>query len=166
MPKFQKKPVVIEAVQYDGTDECARRIGLEITVTETGIQTLEGFMRASPGDWIITGVKGERYPCKPDVFEATYAPVSDAPPPADAKETPAAGPGLVFGPRYVSCGEPRRDGVAVDGCAYWIMETGPDDEDGPWFWGNVDGEAESCATESEAIAAANAHNAARLKGGE
>lgn len=81
MPKFQKKPVVIEAVQYDGTDECARRIGLEITVTETGIQTLEGFMRASPGDWIITGVKGERYPCKPDVFEATYAPVADAPKP-------------------------------------------------------------------------------------
>lgn len=83
---------------------------------------------------------------------------------------PAAVPGLVFGPTYVSCGEPRRDGVASDGCAYWViqvMETRPDDDDpGPWFWGNVDGEAGSCDTEAEAIAVAAAQNAARLKGGE
>lgn len=55
--KFRKKPIVIEA------EQCTER---------TVIPTLEGDMVASPGDWIITGVKGERYPCKPDIFEATY----------------------------------------------------------------------------------------------
>jgi len=76
--KFRKKPVVIEAEQWfpDG------RIvpGVEIThscsdpgcVYEYGIKTLEGWMSVNSGDWIITGVKGERYPCKPDIFEATY----------------------------------------------------------------------------------------------
>ncbi len=57
--KYRKKPVVIDAVQVD---------------TEHSIETLEGTMKASPGDWIITGVQGERYPCKPDIFEATYEP--------------------------------------------------------------------------------------------
>ena len=57
--KFRKKPVVIEA---------------ERTTVAVDIETLEGTMRAEPGDWIITGVKGERYPCKPDIFEATYEP--------------------------------------------------------------------------------------------
>ena len=42
------------------------------------IDTLEGGHRVCPGDWIITGVKGERYPCKPDIFAATYEPVGDA----------------------------------------------------------------------------------------
>jgi uncharacterized protein (UPF0303 family) len=55
--KYRKKPVVIEAFQTDH---------------ELFITTLEGTMRADPGDWIITGVKGEQYPCKPDIFEATY----------------------------------------------------------------------------------------------
>ena len=59
--KFQKKPIVVEAYQTD----------VEIT-----IDTLEGRMVASPGDWIITGVHGEKYPCKPDIFEKTYEPVS------------------------------------------------------------------------------------------
>ena len=55
--KFRKKPIVIEAEQ---------------TFVEVYIATLEGTMRAEPGDWIITGVKGEKYPCKPDIFAATY----------------------------------------------------------------------------------------------
>ena len=55
--KFQKKPIIIEAYQTD----------VELT-----IDTLEGKMLASPGDWIITGVHGEQYPCKPDIFEKTY----------------------------------------------------------------------------------------------
>lgn len=55
--KFQKKPVIVEAYQTD---------------KEMIIQTLEGDMKASPGDWIITGVNGEQYPCKPDIFEKTY----------------------------------------------------------------------------------------------
>ena len=57
MPKFRKKPVVIEA--YRTTE---RRV----------IETLEGTMVADPGDWVITGVKGETYPCKDDIFRATY----------------------------------------------------------------------------------------------
>ena len=57
MGKFRKRPVVIEAYQTD---------------VELIIDTPEGSLRASPGDWIITGVKGEKYPCKPDIFEATY----------------------------------------------------------------------------------------------
>lgn len=55
--KFQKKPVVVEAYRTD---------------VEMIIHTLEGDMKASPGDWIITGVEGEQYPCKPDIFEKTY----------------------------------------------------------------------------------------------
>ena len=55
--KFQKKPVIVEAYQTD---------------VEIIISTLEGDMQASPGDWIITGVDGEQYPCKPDIFERTY----------------------------------------------------------------------------------------------
>lgn len=62
MPKFRKKPVVIEAVR---------------TEKMVSIETLEGVMTANPGDWIITGIKGERYPCKPDVFAATYEPVEE-----------------------------------------------------------------------------------------
>ena len=60
MAKFMKKPVVIEAYQ---------------TQEPIDIETLEGVLHASPGDWIITGVKGEQYPCKPDIFEETYDPV-------------------------------------------------------------------------------------------
>ncbi len=79
MAKFRKKPVVIEAVQFDGTlasieclgiPECEQMLGSR-TVT---INTLEGKMTAQPGDWIIRGVKGEFYPCKPEIFEATYEP--------------------------------------------------------------------------------------------
>jgi hypothetical protein len=59
---YRKKPVVIEAYQ---------------TSFPLDIETLEGTMHADTGDWIITGVKGERYPCKPDIFAATYEPVED-----------------------------------------------------------------------------------------
>lgn len=60
--KFVKKPVVIEAYQTD---------------KEMVIQTLEGPMQASVGDWIITGIRGEQYPCKPDVFDRTYEEVPE-----------------------------------------------------------------------------------------
>ena len=60
--KFRKKPVVIEAYQTD---------------REIDIETLEGTMHASVGDWIITGVNGEKYPCKPDIFEKTYEPADE-----------------------------------------------------------------------------------------
>jgi len=81
MPNFRKKPVVIEARQYDGTIGSAVDIiqwaGIEDEVTRAGgliIRTSEGDHFASPGDWIIKGVKGEFYPCKPDIFAATYDP--------------------------------------------------------------------------------------------
>jgi hypothetical protein len=99
MPKFRKKPVVIEAVQWftngdhpeDGpavTEGLVVRyfrrpdIPGDLACSECGqpfhvhgwIDTLEDGHRVCPGDWIITGVRGERYPCKPDIFEATYEP--------------------------------------------------------------------------------------------
>jgi hypothetical protein len=81
--KFRKKPVVIDAEQF--TDESKDRVFNFITCNcspglgEGGrpvinIQTLEGIMTASLGDWIIKGINGEFYPCKPDIFEKTYEP--------------------------------------------------------------------------------------------
>ncbi len=78
MPKFRKKPVVIEAVQFNGgnTTEVANFIGGKHSVgtspTYVEIHTLEGIMTASVNDWIIKGVSGEFYPCKPEIFEKTY----------------------------------------------------------------------------------------------
>lgn len=74
---YRKKPVVIEAIRWDGMnyDEIGDWMGLYCTLEIDGcfvIPTLEGDMRASEGDWIIKGVKGEFYPCKPDIFAATY----------------------------------------------------------------------------------------------
>lgn len=81
MPKYRKKPVVIEAVQYRGGEqpcELAADVAAgRVRYPEDGtmlIDTLEGSMIANPGDWIIRGVKGELYPCKPDIFAATYEP--------------------------------------------------------------------------------------------
>jgi len=83
MPEFRKKPVVIEAVQYLGDERfnLIRQFVGPYTIlhqlgdSKLGIQTLEGVMGVSPGDWVIKGVKGEFYPCKPDIFQATYEPV-------------------------------------------------------------------------------------------
>lgn len=82
MPKFVKKPIVIDAEQF--TDEnkdrvfnfvrCNCRASDDAGRPTLDIQTLEGVMTASLGDWIIQGVTGEFYPCKPDVFEQTYSP--------------------------------------------------------------------------------------------
>jgi hypothetical protein len=76
--RFSKKPVIVEAMHFDGTfdlqflngDERVRSAGDGSGACE--IVTLEGVMRCNIGDWIIRGVKGELYPCKPDIFEATY----------------------------------------------------------------------------------------------
>lgn len=92
MEKYRKKPVVIEAVRYTGKnlhevldftgkhpkwdewfkdfDQYQRFVEGDGNVFK--IKTLEGTMNADPGDWIIKGVKGEFYPCKPDIFAATY----------------------------------------------------------------------------------------------
>lgn len=79
MPMFRKKPVVIEAVQFDGTLASVEGMLIPSCSQDLGsatleIETLEGVMTAQPGDWIIKGVKGEFYPCKPDIFAATYDP--------------------------------------------------------------------------------------------
>ena len=87
MPKFRKKPVVIDAVQFDGTPGSAVALFEVMDIPgakfvpapdlQTGwleIPTLEGRMRADAGDFVIRGIKGEFYPCKPEIFEATYEP--------------------------------------------------------------------------------------------
>lgn len=82
--KFRKKPVVIEAVKWDGTmNTYIKILGLnrlqrgirKVASGEMFIDTLEGEHEAKIGDWIIQGVKGELYPCKSDIFEMTYEPV-------------------------------------------------------------------------------------------
>jgi hypothetical protein len=83
MPQFRKKPVVIDAYQIPAHEHTAAIpawviqavIDKQIVPDPSGgvsIPTLEGTMRGEVGDWIIKGVKGEFYPCKPDIFEATY----------------------------------------------------------------------------------------------
>lgn len=81
--KYRKKPIEVEAMLFDGTN------GIEVVAwmgkamaghvksylnasSSVSIETLEGVMRASAGDYVIRGVKGEFYPCKPDIFNATY----------------------------------------------------------------------------------------------
>ena len=83
MGHYRKKPVVIQAVQWTGEnlDEICAMAADQVIETSDGvggsrkqlnIRTLEGLMRASEGDYIIKGVKGEIYPCKPDIFKETY----------------------------------------------------------------------------------------------
>lgn len=93
MPMFRKKPVVIEAWKFEGGwpsalsimqsagvggEDDERLLWSQSDDDEAGnieIETIEGTMIAQPGDWIIRGIKGEFYPCKPDIFEETYGPV-------------------------------------------------------------------------------------------
>lgn len=85
MSKFRKKPVVIDAMQAVPSvtvDDLKAFAGMDEPpfFYQNGhihIRTLEGTMRAEWGDWIIKGVKGEFYPCKPDIFEATYERLAD-----------------------------------------------------------------------------------------
>ena len=83
MPKFRKKPIVVEAEQwFPGKDiKGLYFLSQDSEGRKTGAQisTLEGEMGVSEGDWIITGVNGDKYPCKPDIFEKTYEPARGAP---------------------------------------------------------------------------------------
>ena len=90
MPKFRKKPVVVEAIQWTGSnlEEIRNFVGSDLIeeyveffdikrtlnkmLVDIAIDTLEGTMRVDYGDYIIKGVQGEFYPCKPDIFEQTY----------------------------------------------------------------------------------------------
>ena len=82
MKKYVKKPIVVEAVQYNGNNvqEILNFCGGTVVVgmlNEITIKTLEGPLHVSDGDFIIKGVEGEFYPCKPDIFEKTYDVVED-----------------------------------------------------------------------------------------
>ena len=87
MAKYRKKPVVIEAVRFipdrpwpDGVRCKYRWYDSPFKRGGSGpwyIETLEGKMNVSAGDWIITGVNGEKYPCKPDIFDKTYERVEE-----------------------------------------------------------------------------------------
>lgn len=79
--KAKKKPVIVDVILYDGTNRhaCKKFIGLQPYTQDREksdesiyIQTLEGNMEARVGDYIIKGVKGEFYPCKPNIFKETY----------------------------------------------------------------------------------------------
>lgn len=76
MAKYRKKPIIIEATQWSGFEQGPHDLGIILLSPEKPgmgwIGTLEGGHEVTPGDWIITGIKGEKYPCKP---EATYEPV-------------------------------------------------------------------------------------------
>ena len=80
--KYRKKPVVIEATQWFKNGDhpaVVAVITLDGLPHKNGwISTLEGGHIVTPGDWIITGVKGEHYPCKPDIFTMTYESVEEA----------------------------------------------------------------------------------------
>src|SRR5262245_50317140 len=92
---FRKRPVIVEALQWHGRDEDRAAMRAFLNGSRVGgvlnirgrrgedllIPTLEGDMLALPGDWIIRGIKGEFYPCKPDIFEATYQAVDVPTPP-------------------------------------------------------------------------------------
>lgn len=85
MPKYKKKPVVVEAIQFnvDNLDEVRDFVGDKFQKDEAGyyIQTLEGNMFVHKGDFIIKGIKGEFYPCEQNIFRETYEPVIDDPKP-------------------------------------------------------------------------------------
>lgn len=91
--KYRKRPIVIEALRFDGTngpeiETWAGQVGTNKGVVERHdasgnnagvirIDTLEGTMNALVGDWVIKGIKGEFYPCRDDIFAATYEPVTE-----------------------------------------------------------------------------------------
>lgn len=84
MAKFRKKPIVIEAEQWLGPEskiDGVKSDGVHVSGGSRDpvhyVETLEGPLKVSPGDWIITGVAGERYPCKDLIFHATYEPVEE-----------------------------------------------------------------------------------------
>ena len=83
--KYRKKPIVIEAMQFteDSKDRvfnfvmCNASADFQDEKPVLRIQTLEGVMTANLGDWVIKGIGGEFYPCKPDIFAATYDEVDE-----------------------------------------------------------------------------------------
>ena len=85
MPKYRKKPVVVEALQFtkDNFDECCAFVGPHLTDGTSkdemyvGVETMAGEVGACVGDYIIQGVEGEHYPCEERIFNATHEKVED-----------------------------------------------------------------------------------------
>lgn len=71
MPKFKKRSIEVEAVQWF-PEKKIDGVNIEDHSSKGYINTLEGKLYVSPGDWVVTGVKGEKYAVKPDIFEQTY----------------------------------------------------------------------------------------------
>lgn len=116
--KATKKPVTIECVKWDGEniEEIKAFVGSAYIGGENDIDkrlvisTLEGDMLASVGDYIIKGVKGEFYPCKPDIFENTYDIVDESGPIVKVRaEVRYYEDSIVNGENDISWGEPRRN---------------------------------------------------------
>jgi hypothetical protein len=74
MARYLKKAIVVEAVQWFKHGDHSAVIAESANGTTGYIDTPEGRLRVEPGDWIITGIAGENYPCKPDIFEQLYTP--------------------------------------------------------------------------------------------
>lgn len=116
--RYRKKPVIVEAYQTD---------------KELIIHTLEGDMKANVGDYIITGVKGEQYPCKPDIFYATYEAVESEV--AERREDIEKTPPVCFLPDLVHCSECRHGQQVGDlgvVCEYGCEEYRPFDHFCGW----------------------------------
>lgn len=111
MTRYTKKPVTVEAVQWTGDnyEEMRHFLPFDVRRFDTDglhIRTLEGDLYAAPGDYIIKGVKGEFYPCKPDIFKQTYSPAEASVQPKNCPfcNAPGTDVHIVQGnPRYCKC---------------------------------------------------------------
>ena len=163
--KYRKKPVVVEAIQWTGKNlqelknfvgdsleydvmDAAWEVGKGPVIVNMRIQTLEGIHHASVGDFIIKGIRGEFYPCKPDIFAKTYESASLTPPnewvsvedaAPDPGERVLATDGIFVGEAYRSSanswfrhtGFPWRDGVTGRTVRFWTPMPAPPDRRPP-----------------------------------
>jgi hypothetical protein len=147
--QFRKKPVVIEALQYDGTNQNAiKRFtqgGCYTDVNDPNrplfmIRTLEGEHVASVGDYIIKGVKGEFYPCKPEIFDQTYEPEIPSPA-ATTQPEPKSAPQAEGFDEWLMAGQYKM----VEYNTAWQAAIGLGDEDETAFKAGFDAAWDSCA---------------------
>lgn len=126
--RFRKKPIVIEAFRWYKPGDLGIFQGPQPDPRCGWCETLEGGHVVSPGDWIITGVKGERYPCKPDIFDLTYenAEAFESPQPAQADEAREIIAGLVAIARGKTI--PEYDWMKLERADAYLARTGGKEE--------------------------------------
>lgn len=148
--QFRKKPVVVNAFKwtYDVVPDWWRNLtGVTIDVaTESAfIPTLEGTMEARKGDFIIQGVNGENYPCKPDIFAKTYEPVS-APLLQEAAEWVREKPDFKEECTFVTANKYHRnkEDLDFDFSVWQIKKLDGENDEGEdiWYWGLLNGDGE------------------------